>query len=77
MKCCERDYNEDGTCDIHSAPGVLRSLTLPAWPQEDLMERYLNDARFHQFVDRLIVEALEAERKHRPDWRDLRDGVAS
>lgn len=22
--CCERDWNSDGNCDIHSAPGVLR-----------------------------------------------------
>ena len=23
-QCCERDYNYDGNCDIHSAPGVLK-----------------------------------------------------
>lgn len=24
IKCCSRDYDEDGNCDVHSAPGVLR-----------------------------------------------------
>ncbi len=24
IQCCERDYNRDGNCDRHSAPGVLR-----------------------------------------------------
>ena len=24
-RCCERDYDCDGNCDIHSAPGVLRN----------------------------------------------------
>jgi hypothetical protein len=24
-KCCERDHNGDGNCDIHEAPGVLRN----------------------------------------------------
>jgi len=23
-QCCKRDYNFDGNCDIHSAPGLLR-----------------------------------------------------
>ena len=23
-RCCERDNDGDGNCDIHSAPGVLR-----------------------------------------------------
>jgi hypothetical protein len=24
MKCCERDNDQDGNCDIHAAPGILR-----------------------------------------------------
>ena len=24
-RCCERDDDRDGNCDIHSAPGVLRN----------------------------------------------------
>lgn len=24
IQCCSRDYDYDGNCDIHSAPGVLR-----------------------------------------------------
>lgn len=27
-KCCERDRNNDGNCDIHFAPGVVRSSTV-------------------------------------------------
>lgn len=26
LRCCERDSDGDGNCDIHSAPGVLREL---------------------------------------------------
>lgn len=26
-QCCERDHDNDGNCDIHSAPGVLRRPT--------------------------------------------------
>jgi hypothetical protein len=25
VQCCSRDYDKDGKCDIHSAPGVLRN----------------------------------------------------
>lgn len=24
IQCCSRDYDKDGNCGIHSAPGVLR-----------------------------------------------------
>ena len=25
VQCCSRDYDKDGNCDIHSAPGVMRN----------------------------------------------------
>lgn len=42
MKCCERDYNDDGNCDIHSAPGVFRNWRLQPTPVfNDEVRRWL------------------------------------
>jgi hypothetical protein len=27
IKCCDRDYDGDGNCDIHSSAGVLRGVS--------------------------------------------------
>lgn len=31
MKCCERDHDNDGNCDVHSSPGVLREPVPIEW----------------------------------------------
>jgi hypothetical protein len=33
IQCCSRDYDRDGNCDIHSAPGVLRNKAMQ--PEEN------------------------------------------
>lgn len=51
MKCCHRDHNNDGNCDVHASPGV---------PRLALSEM---EAR----VDALLTEVDALRRLKRPD----------
>lgn len=35
-KCCDRDYDGDGNCDIHSAPGIFRITETTLLPEAQL-----------------------------------------
>lgn len=76
VRCCERDSDGDGNCDIHSAPGVLRELYKKSTSTGRI--RFVPvDARTYETIS---VDMREMERKilegnlvhHRPfSYRNL------
>jgi hypothetical protein len=63
MKCCERDHNEDGNCDIHSSPGVFRN------PQFNEIEKAYQQTMSGKdepsvvWIDKEVADALEGTSK--------------
>lgn len=68
MKCCERDNDGDGNCDIHSAPGVLRKPKQTAPESRAMIFRILesmtDDRRLALFQEIGSVYCLECGREH-------------
>lgn len=74
-KCCERDYDGDGNCDIHSAPGKLRNAALSVPASGDASgETRLGDLLDHMLAEHgAVISPTEMSRDERCAHVVLRD----
>ena len=62
-QCCERDHNNDGNCDIHSAPGVLRSEQPQEWTRKQIAEKLMAYSKPELLAEVQILSAALAAAK--------------
>lgn len=83
-RCCERDHNNDGNCDIHESPGVLREphkLQSNNLFYRNLLKKYINHVGYCEgvsfigeryrgtFTDAEYTALVALDKEAQEDWK--------